>query len=77
MRDDHNIAVMTYIDLYMKLRLHDIGQNIEIVSLKTVKACTIYQKQADYLTFVDLYGKEKRQILRATRDSACFWCETL
>lgn len=77
MRDDHNIAVMTYIDLYMKLRLHDIGQNSEIVSLKTVKTYTIYQKQGIYLTFLDHYGKEKRQTLRATRDLACFCCETL
>lgn len=38
---DYNIAVMTDIDLYMKVRLLDIRRNIENVSLLAVKDYTI------------------------------------
>lgn len=61
----------------MKLRLLDMKQNSENVSFLTVKDCTTYQKHGIYLTFLDLCDKEKRQVPRATRDSACFWCKTL
>ena len=56
----------------MKLRLLDMKQNSENVSFLTVKDCTTYQKHGIYLTFLDLCDKEKRQVPRATRDSACF-----
>lgn len=52
-------------------------QNSENVSFLTVKDCTTYQKQGIYLTFLDQCNKEKRQILRAARDSACFWRKIL